>query len=173
MCSGFVSANRLYDVGVGRSSLIRPIKRLTMTFGGRSRTEGSRRRRTSSSRTDRPPFVGATAEYAVCHFCGQTWGPPSLAASTCRERTSTTGRWSRLPGARRRLPMSRTGLRAVRRHAADGRPRTPRVTADIHICPGAAIPSSSRKVPTNRETGPRTRRSRCRIRRARYVRVAV
>lgn len=43
-------------------------------------TESQTDRRTTRDerRDERPPFVDPTAEYAVCHFCGQTWEPTAV-----------------------------------------------------------------------------------------------
>lgn len=30
------------------------------------------------SESERPPFVDPMDEYAVCHFCGQTWEPTAV-----------------------------------------------------------------------------------------------
>jgi hypothetical protein len=45
-----------------------------MTDGGVDEHRTTRDER----RDERPPFVDPNAEYAVCHFCGQTWEPAAV-----------------------------------------------------------------------------------------------
>lgn len=56
----------------GRSAIVRESDDDLRTDGGEPRT-------TREERHDEyPPFVDATAEYAECHFCGQTWEPTAV-----------------------------------------------------------------------------------------------